>query len=99
MILTLVVLNDQRLFVKSWSSKHRWSLENIAIIKWLTTSRLRSAFFDLCPCIAEANGTIEHQSVLRAAINAIITKALKLIFCPMLCISHTRFYFAIVQNL
>src|SRR5437868_15265790 len=64
---------------------------------WLCSDA--SAFFDLCPCIAQADRPIEYQFFPRAAINAIITQALKLIFCPALCVPHTRFYFAIGQYL
>src|SRR2546428_471300 len=77
-----------------------WKTENGLIAGqqvWLCSDA--SAFFDLCPCIAQADRPIEYQFVPGAAINAIITQALKLIFCPALCVPHTRFYFAIVQYL
>src|ERR1044072_5220989 len=58
-----------------------------------------TAFLDLGPGIAKANRPSEHQRVAGLAVNAVITKALKLILGPRLCVSHTRVYFAIVQYL
>src|SRR5215475_7523535 len=94
----LVGQNDQGLFVKLWTSKHLWSKRSRRSTKLLSCAA-GSAFFDLCPRIAEANGSIEHQLLPGVAVNAVVTKPLKLILAPTRCVSHTRLYFAVAHYL
>src|SRR6187549_2668674 len=69
--------------------------EKVFLLRRISSRAGGGAFFNLCPRIAQADRPIEHQLVVRVAVNAVITKALKLILSPGCCVSYTRFDFAI----